>query len=447
MPHQDHQDVATNLQALKAVFETILPPEMDHFVRHGNATIKPVSLAAIAITCWGWTLSGTLDERMATAHAVVKRVLGVGHKTVSRQGMMNALATCGGDLIELIVAGFVSQLSQLKSSWTHGGKVNLAVDGSKFSAPRTAANQSCFAANARKRAGKTYAKRADHAKARTVQLLVTVFWHLGSGMPVRWRVNQSSGSERNDVRQMLTKLPPATRLIGDAEYVGYPLWSAIIESRKSFLFRVGSNVRLLKHLGRLRIRDGYVYYWPARSMRDGLPPIVLRLIKIHTGKKAIYLVSNELDMTDELACQLYRQRWGIEVFFRSVKQSCQRSKLCCCVPQNVTTELNWTLIGIWAAMFTGKKCLQDQQLSPHRLSPVKVIRAFYATTTALAIRAVDAPLLVKLLRNAILADESNRTRPKSSRTYPRKKKHKRCGKPKILQATITQKRNAKSFLQ
>ena len=79
MPHQDQQDVATNRQALKAVFETLLPPEIDSFVRHGNATIKPVSLAAVAITCWGWTQNGTLDERIETACAVVRRVFRINH--------------------------------------------------------------------------------------------------------------------------------------------------------------------------------------------------------------------------------------------------------------------------------------------------------------------------------------------------------------------------------
>ena len=66
----------------------------------------------------------------------------------------------------------------------------------------------------------TYDKKADQSKAKTVQLLATVFWHIGTGMPLRWRVNESAGSERNDVRQMLDQIPSNARLIGDAEYVG-----------------------------------------------------------------------------------------------------------------------------------------------------------------------------------------------------------------------------------
>ena len=74
MPHQDDRDSVTNLQAFKAVFELLIPDEVNCFVRHGNATIKPRLLAAVAIVCWGWTSDSTLDEKMATAWAVVKDI-------------------------------------------------------------------------------------------------------------------------------------------------------------------------------------------------------------------------------------------------------------------------------------------------------------------------------------------------------------------------------------
>jgi len=41
---------------------------------------------------------------------------------------------------------------------------------------------------------------------------------------------------------------------------------------------------------------------------------------------------------------------------------------------------------------------------------------------------------------ALIADESHRTTSKQSRNYPRKKEHRRCGKPKIIKANALQKR-------
>ena len=93
------------------------------------------------------------------------------------------------------------------------------------------------------------------------------------------------------------------------------------------------------------------------ASRQGLPPLVLRLFELHNRKSRIFLVTNEWEMTEKLASELYKARWGVEVFFQTVKQSCQRSKLCCGQPQNVLSELNWTLLGIWIALFHGKETL------------------------------------------------------------------------------------------
>jgi len=59
MPHQDTHQSPTNLQALKAIFGDLIPLHVDQLPRHGNATISPQSLIAVAIACWGWTTEGT----------------------------------------------------------------------------------------------------------------------------------------------------------------------------------------------------------------------------------------------------------------------------------------------------------------------------------------------------------------------------------------------------
>ena len=427
MSHQDTGHHATNLQSLKAVFKLVLPAELDELVRHGNAIATPRFLSAMAIICWGWTRPDSLDVRMATANLVGKQLMGQ-QQTISRQGLMKALATCGDQLIRSIVGHLSSQFSQWKGCWTKAGKVNVVVDGTKFHAPRTRANQQAFAANAHHK-NRKYRNKADQSKANTVQLLATVFWHLGTGMPLCWKVDKKTGSERKDAAAMLEQLPSNARLIGDAEYVGYPLWSQIIESKRSFLFRVGANVTLLKNLGRLKFKDGFVYFWPDSAVSRKQPPIILRFIKLNSGKKMIYLVTNELTLSDQDAGEIYRQRWEIETYFRSIKQACGRSKLRCGTPQNALTELNWTLLGIWAAMFIAKQ--QHPAKSVKRISPIQVMRCFYGSIEAVAMKARQSVNLFGELGLALIADESKRTTSKKSRNYPRKKKRKPSGKPKI----------------
>jgi len=442
MSHQDDVHLRKNISTVKSILEAAVPESVASYVRHGNAERTPAWLASVALTCFGWMTEGTLADRVSKGCGVVRQVFD-SEETITRQGLMKALGTCGPDLVKLMIGSLANHVQGIKGYWTQHGKVNIAVDGSKFRAPRTKENQDYFAATAKKK--KKYKKESDRSKASTVQILLTIFWHLPTGLPLQWTTSASNGSERKDAAQMLDDLPRNVRLIGDAEYVGYPLWSKIHRSGRLFLVRVGSNLTFLKQLGEHRVEDGYVYFWPDKAMRAKCPPLVLRLIQIHDGKRAIYLVTNQFDLDDETACLLYSERWGIEVFFRTVKQTCERAKLHCHRPENVLTELNWTLLGIWHALFAGKKAMLEGDLSPQQISPVKVIKAFSKVVELISKAAEPVSLLQDELADAILADESKRTSSKKSRNYPRKKKHQRCGVPNIELATAEQRQRFKQL--
>jgi Transposase DDE domain len=446
VPHQDIPDIGDPEAELQAALEQILPKSLSGIQRHGNATIPAETLVALAMLCWGWLSGGTIEDRVAAACDILKRV-GRSEEAVSRQGLMQALASCSESLLPAMTEHLAEQVPQLKGHWTSHGKVNIAVDGTKFLAPRSAANQTHFAAGNTSSPPRRYATEADRAKAATVQLLATVMWHVGSGLPLRWRIGGRTASERHHAAEMLDELPANARLIADAEYVGDPLWRTLIESKRSFLIRVGANVRLLKNLGELQFRDGYVYFWTEKAQRRSQPPLVLKLITLHDGRHPVYLVTNDLDLSESEASEIYRQRWGIEVFFRTVKQSAQRRKLTCLTPQNVQTELQWTLLGVWAALFLGRHQLHQNQTPIHHLSPIKVLRALTRTLLAVRDLATAAPPLNELLTQALRTDESTRASPKNSRNYPRKKQYTPAGKPHLTTATATQKRLARPLLK
>lgn len=444
MSHQDDANLRRNISEFKGMLESAIPKPVARFTRHGNAQLDASWLASVAITCWGWMPDGTLTERVPAACKIVGRVFDR-EETVTRQGLLKALSTCGSELVKLMTDSLATHVQNLKGYWTEKGKVDVAVDGSKFAAPRTKENQDYFAATGGGNATgqkKKYKRASDQSKASTVQVLLTVFWHMKSGLPLQWMTSASNGSERRNAAQMLDGLPRNARLIGDAEYIGYPLWSKIHNSGRSFLVRVGSNLTFLKNLGRYRREGGFVYYWPETAMCANHPPLVLRLIQIHEGEKAIFLVTNELDMDDDRASELYSRRWKIEVFFRTVKQTCERRKLQCLRPANVLTELNWTLLGIWYALFTGKKALVEQRQSPNEISPVKVMNAFHKVVELILRVATPISMFRGELAKAVLKDESERQTSKASRDFPRKKKHRRCGVPTISDPTPQQKKRA-----
>jgi hypothetical protein len=65
------------------------------------------------------------------------------------------------------------------------------------------------------------------------------------GMPWAWRCGPSTASERDHLLELLEqqKFPGNTLFCGDAGFVGYRLWKAILDGGQNFLIRVGANVR------------------------------------------------------------------------------------------------------------------------------------------------------------------------------------------------------------
>ena len=72
------------------------------------------------------------------------------------------------------------------------------------------------------------------------QAWITMLWHMGLRLPWMWRLGPSNSSERDHVMDMLStgNFPKNTLFCGDAGFVGYPLWSHILQSGADFLVRV-----------------------------------------------------------------------------------------------------------------------------------------------------------------------------------------------------------------
>jgi hypothetical protein len=97
------------------------------------------------------------------------------------------------------------------------------------------------------------------------QVWITMMWHMGLRLPWTWRLGPSNSSERGHVIEMLEreKFPKDTLFCGDAGFVGYPLWSAILAAGSDFLVRVGGNIQLLSEQTDIKRQgDGIVLCWP-----------------------------------------------------------------------------------------------------------------------------------------------------------------------------------------
>ena len=125
----------------------------------------------------------------------------------------------------------------------------------------------------------------------------------------------------------------------------------------------------------------------------------------------------------------------IEVFFRTLKQTCGCRKLRGRAAPNAPLELDWALRGVWGVGRLAARELCASGHAPTRLSPAAALHAFPRTRREYRVRPeTHAETLWAQLRRARL-DTYQRRSAKTSRAYPRKKQRPPIGIPHITRAT------------
>jgi Transposase DDE domain len=373
-----------------------------------------------------WSAEQTLQARFEETRQVVRSLFPKWSLGKSYTGWYEAQLQWLRPLVPALGKRLRQQLRTLAGRhWQREGWCAFAVDGSRVECPRTAANE-----NELKCAGK---------KKTGPQLFVTTLLHMGTGVPWDFRIGPGTASERRHLEGMLPELPPQSLVVADAGFTGYDLYRRILAAKQSFLLRVGSNVHLLQKLGYLA-REGRdtVYLWPERNWDE--PPVVLRLIERRDGKQKMYLVTNVLDkqaLSEKSAGILYEMRWGVEVFYRSLKQTLEKRRMLSRTPAAAKCELTWAVFGLWLLGLMTVEPILARGGDPLRWSAAKARdRVRRSLRRALSRRHQDRSLSRDLGRAT--KDSYLRKGSKKARDWPHKKKEKPPGEPKIQSATAEQ---------
>lgn len=467
MSHQDRKSEPINHQAIKQAVDRLMPPALFRKLRVRQGATWKARMLAVAAFIWGCLNEGTLEGRFTLARSVADKVFRwfpAPGKTY--EGFKKVLKNMHREIKLLLMEHWHEQMKIQPAPWTVEGYLILGVDGSRVELPRTVDHEEHYAPgrksnrkskrkqsqrsqsrrkNAKKRKTKSKSQRKKQSastkkKLTSPQMWLTLVWDAVTGLPWDWRSGPSDSSERDHFREMLPELPKNTLITADAGFVGYEFWKSILDADLQFVIRAGGNVKLIRNLGYARQYDQTVYLWPDHAQRKGQEPLALRLIALHDGRQPVYLVTNlpASKLSDRQAARIYQARWGIELFFRTFKQTFQRRKLRSRKPEYAELELDWSLLALWGMLLAGQHELHESGQGSRRQSPAQTIRAFQAALVDYRIRpATDEYSLWLGLRTAVL-DEYDRTSDKTSRNYPRKKRRERTGPPKIIQATKQQ---------
>lgn len=351
---------------------------------------------------------------------------------VSFNGLLNALSRFGNDAVDAVRSELRRRITAAQRP--RRGDLVLAVDSSKFILPATRSNEDCFGI-------------ADNGTI--PQSLLTAIVDLGTGTPWDWRVVKARGCERANLLEMIPQLPRQAILLADRLFVGHSTWHALNAQGVGFVIRVGANVSLIKDLlpeSDLEIdeRKGTVYSWP-KAHRKTSPPLRLRLVTVKASGTRIYLITNILNrdrLSDKAVAELYRRRWGVEIIFRTLKQSLGFDRLMSRSGTRAAVEANWMMIALGILAALASRVTRTNKRSRSRFSPAKGILALRRAVLGIAHHSAKAVL--DAIDNAV-----ERIRERSSSKVARNQRKTRnspkrdTGKPpKVSPATAEMKRLA-----
>lgn len=413
---------------------TVLPAQwFSQFPAHGSSrwTAQKVFWASVVM---GWQSGATLGERFRAARDVLRNVFPRWQLGRSLSGFLEARER----LLEVMRRPLMTRLQLLVAlyfeQWRVRGWLVFAVDGSRFETSRTTANEQQLGC-----AGK---------ESTTPQVFQTTLQHVGTGLVWDFRLGPGTDSERRHLDAMRQTLPPQTLLTADAGFISFELCSWLVEHQQAFVLRVGSNARLLTALGWVvQEQASTVYLWPAR-VRDR-PPVVLRLIVIEQpDRRPVYLVTNILDqqvLSDEDAAELYRLRWGVELYYRSIKQTFGHARLCSRTPDMSLAEQTWHVFAAWVLQLLSVRELIAAGKAPANWSAAKARDAARTLLRrALAERSCPPAQTFRRRLQAATLDPP-RPGPKQTRHWPRKKQATPPGPPKLQPATPQQRQQAQQL--
>jgi hypothetical protein len=423
---------------------------------------------------WAWSDQRNLTDAFAAALEQGRALLpGVAVSTY--QGLMNALVKWTPQFIPLLCQVLQRCMQQLGRHWRMNGWLLLAIDGFRSDTPRTRSNESAFCAKnygqgSRAKYGKKKSKGMRRKRNKKnpphppgPQVWVTMIWHMALRLPWLWKLGPSNSSERHHAMQMIEpgNYPENTLFCADAGFVGFPLWSHLLQSGCDFLVRVGANVSLLSEHAKCHFEqvgsEGIAHCWPRAARNADQAPLRLRLMRIRLGKTEMWLLTSVLDQTRltlKQAEQFYRIRWGIEVEIRGLKQTLERAKLRCRDSRRLRAELDWSILAMAVAeLFALKEQLAVKEVKRHgkKQKPDPAHRSLAQTMRALR-ECLRQPHLVPtpgrdlstLLREAV-TDDYVRQADKRARYRPKNPDKKPLGDPKLQRMTISVRKELYAF--
>ena len=173
----------------------------------------------------------------------------------------------------------------------------------------------------------------DWAKFRTAKggLKIHTSWDDALQIPDLINITEAKIHDRYGLQQ--TIFAKNTIIVEDRAYFDFALMLNRIIAENIFVTRIKTNTQykviedldLPDKIDQDILTDEIIELTGNKALKTGINKQKLRLVSVYKEdeNKTIFIITNNLDWTARTIADLYKKRWDIELFFKSIKQNLQ----------------------------------------------------------------------------------------------------------------------------
>jgi hypothetical protein len=386
--------------------------------------LQPLVLIMMAMT---WAAGDSQPEKFETArgfyvacHQARKR------PGTTLQGFQKALARVPMRQFRALAAGVRQEIRARSGTrlLLVDGFEPIGCDGSRLECPRTAELE--------RRLGRS--GNDDSAPS----LWLTALVHLPTGLLWSWQLGPGNAAEQVHLRRLLETVSKQALIVCDAAYMGFDLVRTIVESHRSFLFRMSSRVHLytVENVAIEDFREGPVLYWP-QDLQKKCSPLHCRLIRVAAKGKTkhdVWLLTNVLDparLSVATAAKFYRWRWRNEGVFRIYKRTINKMKLSSRSLRLVHREAELSLLATQILLAHADLALRPATEAASGEPVIRPRQVLIEVRRELEATAQRRRKSYHHRLERCRASKQNQTSSKAKREWPRRKPHKPPNPPHL----------------
>ena len=173
----------------------------------------------------------------------------------------------------------------------------------------------------------------DWAKFRTAKggLKIHTCWDDTLMLPDVVNITPAKEHDRYGLQQLV--FPKSTIVVEDRAYFDFNLIAQRITAENVFVSRIKSNtvytsqdeLLLPENQDQDILKDEIITLDSKKAVEKGVDKIPLRLVHVYKKdeNKVVEIITNQLQWSARTIADLYKKRWDIELFFKSIKQNLQ----------------------------------------------------------------------------------------------------------------------------